>query len=160
MDVKEAVYQAWENANDENQACENLLRMMKDDRRLYRAVMQPHEAYVARGLIGDAKRGQRRAIWDKSVTTWTRPVGPDERAKVLAQINSLTIMDMRLRSGKRLGDAVRTEVEGERDYYSKMSDHMADKARFFGIVAEKMTDKQTVAEAFKPDDLEAVRVAA
>lgn len=160
MDVKKAVSQAWENANDENQACENLLRMMKDDQSLYRAVMQPHEAYVVRGLIGDAKRGQRRDIWNKSVATWTRPIAPDERAKVLARINTLTIMDMRLRSGKRLGDAVRAEVEGERDYYSKMSDHMADKARFFGVIADKMKKNQTVSQAFKPQDLEAVRVAA
>lgn len=160
MDVKEAVSQAWGNANDENQACENLLRMMKDDRSLYRAVMQPHEAEVVRGLIGDAKRGQRRQIWSKSVATWTRPIAPDERAKVLARINTLTIMDMRLRSGKRLGDAVRAEVEGERDYYSKMSDHMADKARFFGVIADKMKKNQTVSQAFKPQDLEAVRVAA
>jgi hypothetical protein len=160
MNVKEAIEAAWDGADSVKQACENMLRMMENDRALYRAVMHPHEWSVVNGLIGDAKRGQRKNIWNKTVANWQRPVAPDERAKVLAQINSLTIMDMRLRSGKRLGDAMKEEVVDERDYYSKMSDHMADKARFFGIVAEKMTEKQTVAEAFKPDDLEAVRVAA
>lgn len=160
MEVKDAVKQAWEGADSVDGACDNLKAMMEANRTLYNSVMQPHIDTAVRDLIGSDKRQERRQIWSKQVAKWSRPVAPDERAKVLARINTMTIMDMRLRSGKRLGDAMKNEVADERDYYSKMSDHMADKARFFGVIAEKMKKDQTVSQAFKPQDLEAVRVAA
>jgi hypothetical protein len=160
MTVKEAIRDAWSDAETADQACHNLKRMMEADKTLYRAVMQPHVDGVVRSIIGEEKRQERRKIWSKTMKDWSRPVQPDERASVLAQINSMSIMDMRLRSGKRLADAMKAEVVSEKEYYAHMSDHMGDKARFFGIIADKMKDGKTVSQVFKPNDLEALRDAA
>jgi hypothetical protein len=160
MSVKDAIRDAWDGAENVDQACSNLIRMMDADKTLYRAVMQPHVNQVVRSIIGEEKRQERRRIWSKTTKDWSRPVQPDERASVLAQINSMSIMDMRLRSGKRLADAMKAEVVSEKEYYAHMSEHMGDKARFLGIIAEKMKDGKTVAQVFKTQDLEAMRVAA
>lgn len=160
MSVKDAIRDAWDGAETVDQACDNLKRMMEADKALYRAVMQPHIDGVVRSIIGDEKRQERRKIWSKTTKDWSRPVQPDNRASVLAQINRMSIMDMRLRSGKRLADAMKAEIVSERNYYSAMADHMGDKARFFGIIADKMKDGKTVSQVFKTNDLEALRDAA
>lgn len=160
MEVSEAIKEAWDNADSVDQACDNLKKMMDADRDLHNAVINPHVDEIIRGLINKSKQSDRRHIWSRTTTDWQRPTSPDERAKVLAKINTATIMDMRLRSGKRLADAMKDEVANERDYYSHMSEHMGDKARFFGIIADKMKDGKTVAQVFKTQDLEAMRVAA
>jgi len=162
--TSEAVRQAWETASNVDEACINLERMMEADHELHRAIMLPHVKSAVRTLVNGSKNSDRKMIWDRSLPNkaWQRPVAPDNRVAALAQINSMTILDMRLRSGKRLADATISDVVSERDYYSEMANHMGDKATFFAKVADRMEQlkKNTVAEAFNVNDLEAIRVAA
>jgi hypothetical protein len=161
MQVSEAVRLAWEDAEDMAEAVRNFTRMMEADGELYSEVVTPHIPGIVRGIIGDAKRSERKGIWDrKPAAVFVRPAAPDQRAAVLARINSMTILDMRLRSGKRLGDAEYEDVVSERDYYAAMSDHMSEKSRFFARIAENMKADMTVAESLKVDQIEAFRVAA
>ena len=162
--VSEAVKEAWEDAASVNDACANLERMILADSELYRAVMQPHVNQAIRALINGSKVSERKTIWDKSMPNkaWQRPTAPDSRVDVLARINTLTILDMRLRSGKRLADATFKDVADERDYYASVAEHMSEKASFFAKVAERLDENnnKTVADAFDVNDLEAIRVAA
>lgn len=166
--TSEAVRAAWENSSNIDEACANLEVMMDADHELHRAVMLPHVKSAIRSLVNDSKNSERKTIWDRSAklavkqAEWRRPLAPDSRVRALAEVNSLTILDMRLRSGKRLADATVGDVISERDYYSEMADHMGEKANFFAKVVERMekSKKNTVAEAFKLSDLEAIRVAA
>lgn len=162
--VSDAVREAWENASSVDDACANLERMIETDHEIYRAVMQPHVSQAIRSLINGSKISERKSIWDRSMPNkaWQRPTAPDSRVEVLARINTLTILDMRLRSGKRLADATFKDVANERDYYASVAEHMTEKANFFAKVAERLdaTNTKTVAEAFNINDLEAIRVAA
>ena len=174
--TSEAVRAAWENSSNIDEACASLEMMMDADQELHRAVMLPHVKSAIRSLVNGSKNSDRKTIWDRSAkrsekqvekqvekqAAWQRPFAPDSRVRALAEVNSLTILDMRLRSGKRLADATVGDVISERDYYSEMANHMGEKANFFAKVVERMekSKKNTVAEAFKLSDLEAIRVAA
>jgi len=162
MQVSEAVKLAWEGADDMDDAIRVFSQIMETDRELYNEVVTPNIPGIIRSIIGEAKRTERRTIWGKRppADAFVRPAAPDQRAAVLARINSMTILDMRLRSGKRLGDAEYQDVVSERDYYAAMSDHMGEKARFFARIAENMKADMTVSESLGADQIEAFRVAA
>lgn len=123
---------------------------MRADADLYRELMAPMEQAAILRALGAERGRERRAIWN-------RPAAADDRVAALAQSNADSLFDMRLSSGKRLGDATRADVGAEATYYGTRAADMTAKAGFFRRIADRLTEDATVAQAFSAADLDALR---
>lgn len=148
--LAEAIREAWSAAQSNEEATERLLAIMRQDPAVYSLAMAPHEHNVAASLVSRQKIERRHYIW-------TRPAAPDNRVSALSRVNAVSLLDMRLPSGKRLGDATRDEVEDAAQDYTARAKFNSDKAGFFTAVARKMKPKQTVAAAWTAAELEEIR---
>lgn len=145
-----AIAQAWEGASTNDEAAERLLEQMNRDPKLYREIVAPFEGEAARLAIQRSKRAERRVIWN-------RPSAPDKRVHALAQTNALTLLDMRLPSGKRLGDADADETREAAEHYRQAEAHMRSKAVFLEAVSAKVKGRKCVAECLSAEELERLR---
>jgi len=146
------VASAWDGAETNAEAAENLLSMMRSDPNVYRQIMEPHEKTAASQAVNGYKQRQRHRLW-------TRPSAPDARVDALARGNAGSLFEMRLPSGKRLGDALRDEVEDAAQTYHDLAEWNAAKARFFKAIAEKMPPraKKRVADVLTAAELEELK---
>lgn len=148
--LADAISEAWSQAATNEEATERLLAIMHDNDAVYRLAMQPHERAVAATLVTRRKIERRAYIWN-------RPSAPDRRVEALARSNAVSLLDMQLPSGKRLGDATRDEVLAAADDYTKRADWNASKARFLSRVAEKLKGKRTVKAVWNAAELEELK---
>ncbi|MDE2342100.1 MAG: hypothetical protein KGL63_01690 [Betaproteobacteria bacterium] len=148
--LSRAVSEAWSMAQTNEEATERLLAIMQSDQAVYALAMAPHERAVAARLVAERKIARRHYIW-------TRPSAPDARVAALTRVNAVSLLDMQLPSGKRLGDATREEVEAAAMDYSARAKFNADKAGFLTAVLRKMKSQQTVAAAWTAAELEEIR---
>lgn len=151
--ASEAIKQAWAQAQTNAEAVENLKAAMDRDPDLYREIMDPHVENAARAAITRAKLSERTYLW-------TRPAAPDNRVKALTRSNAVTLLDMRLTNGQRLGDADKASVTAEAEYYQIATRNMAAKASFFDAIAQRLKPGQTVRQALSPPELEEIKNAA
>ena len=150
MDLKQAVSQAWADADSNAQARDNLKAIAQADQAVMDELMQPHlDAAIARA-IGDAKRAERRVIW-------TRPAGPDVIVARLAKEAASTLYDMRLPSGQRLGDAFRDDVAAAQAVYQVNADMNRQKADFLGRVLSLVDEGKRVRDCVSLEQLEEFR---
>lgn len=145
-----AVRQAWENAKTNTEAEHNLLTMMQGDEDLWREVLAPFEKQAAALAV------QRRKIQQRSYL-FNRPSAPDTRVKMLARTNAETLLDSRLPSGKRLGDATKDDLAEAEQHYSDASVVMAARASFYHVVAAKLRGQSTVAQVWSAAELEEIK---
>lgn len=148
--LADAITEAWSHAETNEEATERLLAIMRCDDAVYRLAMQPHERAVAAGLVAQRKIKRRAYIWN-------RPSAPDNRVEALARTNAVSLLDMQLPSGKRLGDATRDEVIAAADDYKARADWNAAKARFLSKVSEKMKGKRPVKSVWTAAELEELK---
>jgi len=148
--LSDAISDAWDGTDTNEQAADNLLAAMRRDPALYALAMAPVEREVALRLTAEHKR-QRRAY------IWSRPAQPDNRVIALARSNAVTVLDMRLPSGKRLGDARRDDVMDAAQSYNQAAKYHASKGRFFAAVARKLKGTRCVADVWTAAALEALR---
>lgn len=148
--LADAIEAAWDGADTNEQAATNLLDAMHRDPALYALAMSPVEREVAMRLTGEHKRERRHYIW-------SRPSQPDNRVAALARSNAVTLLDMRLPSGKRLGDATRDEVMEAAASYRAAKEYHASKEAFFAAVADKVKAGKRVADVLTAAELEAIR---
>jgi len=148
-----AIAQAWEGAQTNAEATERLVQMMRDDPQLYREIVAPFERDAASLAVQRAKISDRSYIW-------TRPTAPDDRVSALARTNAVTLLDMRLPSGIRLGDATADMVREAAEYYREAEAQMRGKAVFFEAVCKRIKGRKRVSECLSAVDLERLRVAA
>lgn len=148
-----AIARAWATAQDNATAAENLLRMMQADDELYREVVAPFERQAAMLAVQRKKLQQRGYVWN-------RPTAPDERVAALARTTALSLLDIRLTSGKRLGDATVQDVRREAEFYEARAREHGAKALFYTRIAERMKGRKTVAQVWSAAELEDIRDAA
>lgn len=148
--LAQAVRDAWDGAADTQAAAARLTAMVRADADLYRDLMAPMEQAAIMQALRAHRGVERRAIWN-------RPAQADDRVAALAQSNADSLFDMRLSTGKRLGDATRADVGAEAAYYGTRAADMTAKAGFFRRIADRLADDRTVAQAFSAADLESLR---
>ena len=153
MSIKDrAVRAAWELARDTDEAVAALLAMMVDDPALYHEIVTPASAAAAaRGAIGEYRRQQRSRMFSAE---FRRPAGPDHRVAMLARTNAETLFDMRLPSGIRLGDATRSDLNDAVDTYLTQIAVLKRRWVFFGSVAKRVKEGQSVREVWTEAELE------
>jgi hypothetical protein len=145
-----AISQAWEGAQDNADAAQRLLDMMQADPDLYREVVAPFERDAASLAVQRQKIAQRSYIW-------TRPTGPDNRVAALARTNAVSLLDMRLPSGVRLGDATAAEVAEAAQWYRDAETQMRGKAVFFEAIASRVKGRKRVGECLSAAELEHIK---
>jgi hypothetical protein len=145
--IEWAVARAWDNAQSNEDACEALLAMMERDPELYRLIMQPNARTTAMARVCAFKRAERAAIWH-------RPSDPDRRVHLLARSNRLSLLDLRLPSGKRLGDATKIEVLEAAQTYDDLAASNESKAVWLKRIAKKMPDTGAVQDVLNAQELE------
>lgn len=150
MNLSEAISAAWDGAQSNVEALENLLAIMRAEPEVYTAAMEPHERAVAQALVAGFKRERRAYIW-------SRPSAPDDRVKALTRANAVSLYDMRLPSGKRLGDAVRADLVEAAAFYADLAKRNDDKAKFLAAVAQKMKGARPVSAVWTAAELEDIR---
>lgn len=148
----DAVASAWSSAADNDEARENLREMMDGDNLIYRAIMHLHEEEAISRAIATKRLATRRVIWN-------RPSAPDQRVVQLAMANSMTLYDMPLPSGLRLGEATIEDLRAASELWRGRARDMESKAIFMDRIAAKMKAGQKVRKAWKLPDLEALRSA-
>lgn len=145
-----AIAQAWEGAQTNAEATERLVQMMQRDPDLYREIVAPFERDAAALAVQRSKIDTRSYIW-------TRPSAPDNRVAALARTNAVTLLDMRLPSGVRLGDATRDMVAEAATYYREAEAQMRGKAAFFEAVLGRVKGRKCVSECLSAEELQELR---
>ena len=149
-----AIAQAMSLADDNAGQRAALLEAMQADPEVYRAVMEPwQEAAIAKAIadaVAAKRRGQRAHLWH-------RPAQPDARVEMLARTNGFTILDMRLPSGKRLGDATGDDLRAAVALYRDQSRAASDKATFFAAIAARVPAGKTVSQSMRATEIERLR---
>lgn len=150
MELHEAISEAWAGAQSNADALENMLALMAANPDVYAAAMEPHERSIAQALVAGFKRERRAYIWN-------RPSAPDSRVEALTRANAVSLFDMRLPSGKRLGDAVKSDLVEAAAFYADLAKRNDDKAKFLAAVAQKMKGARTVSSVWSAAELEEIR---
>lgn len=149
-----AIAQAIGMADDNAGQRAALREAMDADPDVWRAIMEPWQEQAVSRAIADAvaakRRGQRAHLWH-------RPAMPDSRVELLARTNGFTILDMRLPSGKRLGDATADDLRAAVALYQQQSAAMRDKAVFFAAIAARVAAGKTVAQCLRATEIERLR---
>lgn len=147
-----AIRQAWSNATTNEEAATALETMMAADPELWTEILAPFQRQAAMLAVQRHKVQTRHRLWH-------RPAAPDQRVEALTRSNAATLLDMRLTTGLRLGDAKREDVATESAFYhTRARDHLA-KASFFDKILERMkpNGRKTVAQVWTPAELEEIR---
>jgi len=113
---------------------------------LYKALMDPLLTQACRDAIGLVVRTHRKSVWKHRTDS-------SERVVALAAGNLLSLMDFPLPGGKRLGDASRSEVSTAAEFYDRQAKDMAHKGRWLALIAQSVTDEQTVGQALDENRL-------
>lgn len=145
-----AIVEAWANATDNATAAENLRRMMAADPDLYREIVAPFEAQAAMSAVSVHKRQVRSRIFN-------RPSAPDDRVHQLARTNAVTLLDVRLPQGLRLGDATKEDLTRAIGEYEAQAGYLQKRAAFLRAVAGKMKGNKPVSAVWSAADLERIR---
>jgi len=145
-----AIAQAWEGATTNAEAAERLAEMMRADMELYREILAPFERDAAAMAVQRQKVATRSYIW-------TRPTAADSRVEALARTNAVSLLDMRLPSGVRLGDATAADVQDAAGWYRDAEAQMRGKAMFFEAVAQKIKRGKRVADCLSAQELQKLR---
>lgn len=145
-----AIAEAWAQAESNEQARDRLLAIMQDDPEVLALATEPHLPGIAAQLTARHKIARRAYLW-------SRPSAPDARVSAMARINAVSLLDMRLPSGKRLGDATGAEVAEAADYYAEAARRHNDKARFFRAVVSRVGAKKTVGDVLTDAELEEIK---
>lgn len=151
--ASDAISTAWEGSEDNATAAAKLRAAMAKDPALYREIMEPWEERAALEAVRAKKLARRTYLWN-------RPAAPDGRVTALARTNAVSLLDMRLTTGKRLGDAMLAEVKAEAEFYAARARQHGAKAAFFERIAAKMKGRKTVAQIWDVADLEEIKNAA
>lgn len=131
-----------------------LREMMEADEAVYRAIMDPWLEKAVASAIADAIGQKRRS---ERAYLWHRPAQADARVQLLAQTNGYTILDMRLPSGKRLGDATGDDLAAAVELYRGQSKAAQEKAVFFAAIAARVKPGLTVAASMSAVEIERLR---
>jgi hypothetical protein len=98
-----------------------------------------------------------KATPDAPAGTYTRPTGPDARARRAGRRNRAALMRDFLPGNVRLGQATREQVAAAAEKYATAARAHGVKARFLTLIADRMDEGQTVADRFAESDLAALR---
>lgn len=149
-----AIAQAMSLSDDNAGQRAALREAMESDPAIYRAIMEPWLEQAIAKAIADAvaakRRGQRAYLWH-------RPAQPDARVELLARTNGFTILDMRLPSGKRLGDATGEDLRAAVALYQDQSRAAQDKATFFAAIASRVKPGKRVSDCLRASEIERLR---
>ena len=167
--VKDAVELAWLGASTNQEACDAMLEIMRNDTNVLSIMIEPHLGRIAMDAVSSSKRAQRKNIWasrpvesnkgkqTQETQAWSRPVEPDNRVKYVAQANMRTLMDMRLPCGKRLGDAVKEDLSEAIISYRKLQKSNGEKADFYTKILGKVEGDKRVVDVWTPAELEGLK---
>lgn len=151
IDRAAAIRQAWEGVGNNAEAARRLRDMMAADPDLYREILRPFEQQAAEMAVA------RKRIADRAYV-WNRPAAPDIRVGALARANAATILDnFRLDTGLPLGDATKVDLIEAAGRYSARAEWNADKARFLGAIAARVTGKKTVRACLSAAEVEELK---
>ena len=148
--VQDAVNLAWLGASTNQEACDALLEIMRNDTNVREVMIEPHLGRIAMDAVANNKRAQRAALW-------SRPVQPDTRVEYLAKANMRTLMDIRLPCGKRLGDAGHEDLLEAIASYRKLQRSNGEKADFYTKVLGKVKGDKRVVDVWTPAELEELK---
>ena len=148
--VQDAVNLAWLGASTNQEACDAMLEIMRNDTNVRNIMIEPHLGRIAMDAVSSGKRAQRAGIW-------SRPVQPDNRVEYLAKANIRTLMDMRLPCGKRLGDAGHEDLSEAIISYRKLQKSNGEKADFYAKVLRKVKGNKRVVDVWTPAELEGLK---
>jgi len=106
---------------------------------------------AAFAAVTKVQRGNRKIIWSSKQ--------PDVTAgqRIRSSGYTRSLMDFPLRSGKRLGDAVRDEVQADAENYEKVSADAQNKAQWLSAIAEHTKVGKTVSQCLTEEDLRKFR---
>ena len=107
--IKDAVDQAWLGASTSQEACNAMLKIMRRDANILRIMTEPHLERIAMDAVAISPDQSDKIKQTMRAQALAGEIRSYERVKYLAQANMRGIMDMRLPSGKRIGD----EAEGD-----------------------------------------------
>lgn len=145
-----AVRMAWHGADSTEEAADRLLAHMRDDAALYNILMAPHERRIVMEAVGSYRRRERATIWHHDPR-------PDQRVAALARVNTQSLLDMRLPSGRRLGDATHDDVVAAAEDYKARAGWNMEKSRFFAKVAKRTPQGKRVGDVLSAADLAKLR---
>lgn len=153
--IERAIHKAMEESNGEVvRATALLVEDVQSDEKLYRDVMDPLVRKACYDLLRDLHRQERKIIWESDFSTTD-----DHRSRIeaLARGTVSSLMDLPLPSGKPLGDAYHDELVATSLFYTRQSNNMRVKGRFFALVAKRTPEGKIVRQVLSLDDLESLK---
>jgi len=137
---------------DRAEAISAMVQRLLSDEILREALIVPIVRNVCQQQISLAVRNQRERVWHAP----TRKAG-QSRVRTAAAVNKLSLMNFRLPSGKRLGDASGAEVRAASVDYLTQGRDRTIKGRWLGAVADAVPVNKIVRRVLDETRLGALR---
>src|SRR6266566_5191414 len=134
-------------------ATKAMVRHVRADDRLYRQLMDFLVQQACYSTICAVQRKNRRPIWDQP-----QPSPKDVRRRI--RVFAKGLMAFPLRSGLRLGDAFREEIEADSKFYLAQANDMHVKGRWLALVAKKLPPNKPVGRVLTETKLKQLKAAA
>lgn len=142
---KVAVSTLAENGNDILAATSAMETKVNATPYLFKMLMRPLVRQACYDLLRSICRKERREIWTAPKLT---AEGTQPTVKSLAIGTKNSLFNFPLPGGKRLGDALKCEVDEAATFYSLQANANAARARWLSAIAERMPASKTVSSVF------------
>jgi hypothetical protein len=139
---------------DVQSATEALVKVIKKDPQLYRALMDPLVREACYSKVREICRSNRQSVWNTSQPT---PVTGQQAISALAQATRSMLLNFPLPGGKALGDATRAEVETASREYLTNGKNMVVKGRWLAAVARLVPRNCVVRQKLTEQKLQSLK---
>lgn len=153
--VYDIAHEAFDTAKgDTAKAAQLMERRVKSNRALLSELSEEFIKLVCKTATGTVLRAERRAVW---LPPNYDPGGKGNRVNALAAGNEEMLMRFPLPGGKLLGDATHEELLDASEMYAKQAADMDLKARWLGMIAERVPEGKCAREVLNERQLQKMR---
>jgi len=149
--IRTAFEAAWEGAEDIDAAAAAFADLLDRDESLRSAFVPLLLSIATREGLRSVRHRERKALISAASYRAQQDKGSAQLAAAMEE--QRTLLDWRLSSNRRLGDATREDVEAEATMYESQAAACSVRGAWMRRIAEALQEGEVVADRFAPEEL-------